>query len=78
MGSSVTDKDDVIFREVRRDSLYYRFYPFHISIHRIACEDIKAVKARTYRPIMEYGGWGIRWSRRGKAYNVYGNRGGPA
>lgn len=40
MGSSVTDKDDVIFREVRRDGLYYRFYPFHIFIHRIACEDI--------------------------------------
>jgi hypothetical protein len=30
---------------------------------------------RTYRPIRDYGGWGIRYGRNGKAYNVSGNRG---
>ena len=29
----------------------------------------------TYRPIMEYGGRGIRFGRQGMAYNVGGNRG---
>jgi hypothetical protein len=34
-------------------------------------------EARTYRPILEYGGWGIRYSPFGQgcAYNVSGNRG---
>jgi hypothetical protein len=38
--------------------------------------DISRAYARTYRPVREYGGWGIRWSpRNGRAYNVSGNRG---
>ena len=33
-------------------------------------------EARTYRPILEYGGWGIRYTMgRGWAYNVSGNQG---
>jgi hypothetical protein len=61
--------------EVRRDALYYRFFPFHRSFHRIDYVDIESCEARTYRPIREYGGWGIRLSSRGKAYNVKGDRG---
>ena len=30
---------------------------------------------RSYNPIRDYGGWGIRWGTKGKAYNVSGNRG---
>jgi Family of unknown function (DUF6141) len=62
--------------EVRRDGLYYRFYPFHLSFHGIPYGEIKKVEARTYRPVKEYGGWGIRFSKRnGKAYNMSGDRG---
>ena len=64
--------------EVRRDGLYYRFHPFHRRTFRIACSEIKKAEARTYSPIREYGGWGIRGAWRkgiGKAYNVFGNRG---
>jgi hypothetical protein len=61
--------------EVRNDGLYIRFFPFHLSFHRIAPEDIKEFEARTYRPLRDYGGWGIRYGREGKAYNVSGNRG---
>lgn len=61
--------------EVRQDAPYYRFVPFHRSFHRIDYVDIESCEARTYRPIREYGGWGIRLSSRGKAYNVKGNRG---
>ena len=42
---------------------------------RIPLEDLKSVEARTYSPIREYGGWGFRYGRSGKAYNVMGNRG---
>src|SRR4030042_5678508 len=60
--------------EVRRDGLYYRFYPFHLSFHSIPYREIKTVEARTYRPIREYGGWGIRYTRKnGKDYNMRGD-----
>ena len=36
---------------------------------------MKQYEVRTYRPIREYGGYGIRYSSKGKAYNVSGDRG---
>ncbi len=59
--------------EVRDEGLYVRFFPFRGRT--IAFDRIRHCEARTYRPILEYGGWGIRWGLRGKAYNVSGNRG---
>jgi hypothetical protein len=59
--------------EVQTDGLYVRFFP--LTHHKIPFEDIKHCEARTYSPIREFGGWGIRYGRRGKAYNVSGNRG---
>jgi hypothetical protein len=48
--------------------------PFHSRTIPLA--EIKSAAVREYRPIMEYGGWGIRWSStHGKAYNVSGRRG---
>ncbi len=61
--------------EVRTDGLYYRFYPLHFRFHRLAFSDIAGCEAVTYRPIRDYGGWGIRFGPRGKAFNVRGNRG---
>ncbi len=57
--------------EVRADGLYVRFVPFHRTPRRFAFADIARCEARTYRPIAEYGGWGLR----GGAYNVSGDRG---
>ncbi|MFC2005915.1 DUF6141 family protein [Chloroflexota bacterium] len=61
--------------EVRSDGIYYRFFPFHLSFHKIKLEDLAKYEVRTYSPIRDYGGWGIRWGTKGKAYNVSGNRG---
>jgi len=60
--------------EVRSDGLYLRFYP--LTSKTINFAEIVSCEARTYHPIREYGGWGIRcgW-KGGKAYNVSGNRG---
>jgi hypothetical protein len=62
--------------EVRTDGLYIRFFPFHVQFKKFTAEDLSEHYARTYRPILEYGGWGIRcgW-RGGRAYNVSGNKG---
>jgi hypothetical protein len=64
-----------LITEVREDGLYLRFVPFHFSFHKIPFEQLKQYEARTYRPIWEYGGWGIRYGPKGRAYNVSGNRG---
>jgi len=54
-----------------------RFRPWPLGRRRIALSDIASCEPRTYHPIREYGGWGIRWSPFGSgwAYNVSGNRG---
>ncbi len=55
------------------EGIHIQFFPFRRR--NISFESITSCKARTYRPIREYGGWGIRFSRKGRAYNVSGNRG---
>jgi len=62
-----------LITEIRGEGLYARFVPFVRWL--IPYEDIKSCEARTYSPIGEYGGWGIRWGRGGKAYNISGSRG---
>jgi len=62
--------------EVRSDGLYIRFFPAHIHFKRFGAEDLSEYYARRYKPLREYGGWGIRCSlKKGKAYNVSGNKG---
>jgi len=64
-----------LITEVRDDGIYIRFSPFHRDFRRIAFTEVKQYEVRTYRPIREYGGWGIRVRCKGKAYNVSGDRG---
>ena len=61
--------------EVRSDGIYYRFFPLHLSFHQIKLEDIVECEVRSYSPLKDYGGWGIRYGRMGKAYNISGDRG---
>lgn len=61
--------------EVRTDGLYVRMIPFHLNYKRFTWGEIREYKAREYDPIREYGGWGIRMGRNGRAYNMSGNRG---
>ena len=37
--------------------------------------EIVVARARTYSPLREYGGWGLRGWGTSRAYNVSGNRG---
>jgi hypothetical protein len=60
--------------EVWDDGLYAQFFPLTRQ-HRFPWPEIGSCEVRTYRPLLEYGGWGVRCGRRGKAYNVRGNRG---
>lgn len=55
--------------------VHFRMKPFHFREQMIPWDEIDQIYVRKYSPIMEYGGWGIRYSRNGKAYNVRGNYG---
>ena len=59
--------------EVRSDALHVHFK--FLRNRRVIYGDIERVEAVQYRPVVEYGGWGIRRGRKGWAYNVSGNRG---
>jgi len=61
--------------EVRRDGLHVRFFPFHLKYRVFPWAGIKSMEAVTYRPLLDYGGWGIRYGRKGRAWNARGNRG---
>jgi catechol 2,3-dioxygenase-like lactoylglutathione lyase family enzyme len=61
----VTEVDDAGVR--------IRFWPF--PGRRIRWPHIRDAQALTYRPLREFGGWGLRWGRGRRAYSVSGDRG---
>lgn len=63
--------------QINRQGIKVRFYPFHLSFRSYPWESISKAYVRNYSPIMEYGGWGIRFGlmRKGRALNVSGNQG---
>ncbi|HHS13321.1 MAG TPA: hypothetical protein ENN03_06075 [bacterium] len=64
-----------LITEVREDGLYVRFAPFHRNFHRYGFDEIAEYELRTFRPVLHYGGWGIRYGSRGMAYTMSGKRG---
>lgn len=60
---------------VTEDGLYIKFFPLHQKWLFFSPVDIKNFEKTKYRPLLEYGGWGIRYGKNKKAYNVSGNMG---
>ncbi len=61
--------------EIDRHRIAFRFFPFHYKFQQIGWNKIEKFEVITYKPIRDYGGWGIKFGKNGKAYNVAGNRG---
>jgi hypothetical protein len=61
--------------QVDGEAIRIRFFPLWKKT--VPLVDIVHFEARRYRPILEYGGWGIRYSPfgRGWAYNIRGKEG---
>lgn len=56
--------------------VYVQFRPLHRYPKHFRLDEIASAEARTYSPVREYGGWGIKgWSKDNMAYNVRGDRG---
>ncbi|MFC2130548.1 DUF6141 family protein [Bacteroidota bacterium] len=60
--------------EVRTDGFYYKYFPFHLSVKKIDKSEVQSVRIKKFRPIGDFGGWGIRYGfgKRGKGYIVSG------
>ncbi|WP_018477028.1 hypothetical protein [Pontibacter roseus] len=61
--------------EVRAGVLSVRFAPFHLKPVRFPLHLVRNYEKTTYNPIRDYGGWGIRWGDKGKAYSTSGSEG---
>lgn len=63
--------------QIKEDGIYVRFFPFRISFKHYPWDKLTKSFVRKYRPLVEYGGWGLRFSvfGYGTAYNVSGNMG---
>ncbi len=59
--------------EVTQDGLFVQFFPLWRKA--IDLTQLKHCEPRTYRPLFDYGGWGIRKTFKGNAYSISGNRG---
>ena len=59
------------------EGIYVRFIPFHLKEQFYPWDSIESAQVRTYSPLREYGGWGIKYgfNGQGKVYNVSGNQG---
>ncbi|OHD56106.1 MAG: hypothetical protein A2Y33_01520 [Spirochaetes bacterium GWF1_51_8] len=60
---------------VAHEGVFYRFFPFQMKERIIAFSEIVSAEAVEYKPILEYGGWGIRRGKNGWAYTMTGKRG---
>ncbi len=60
--------------EVRSNHIFIAFGPVHLIRKRIHLSDIESVRGLTYRPLVEFGGWGIRWRPGRTAWTIRGNQ----
>jgi len=61
--------------EIRADGIRVRLFPFHLSFRYYPWSSIANCYVRKYKPIREYGGWGMRGLSRNRALNIKGNMG---
>lgn len=62
--------------EVGISELTFSMFPLMLQAKRYKLSEIEKAEPVIYRPIVDFGGWGIRYGKKGMwAYNVYGNKG---
>jgi hypothetical protein len=66
--------------KIDEQGIYYQFFPLNFNQKFISWNDISKCYVRKYKPILEYGGWGIKSriffrNSNGVAYNIKGNIG---
>lgn len=66
-----------LITRITEEGIYVRFIPFHLKEKFFPWDTLTASYVRTYSPLKEYGGWGIKYGFNGQGlvYNVVGNVG---
>ena len=59
---------------ISKEGIHYRFMPFQRKFRSVPWDSISKSYVRQYKPITEFGGWGLRtsFSGGGSAYNIAG------
>ncbi|MFZ2898488.1 MAG: hypothetical protein WA004_07700 [Saprospiraceae bacterium] len=52
-----------------------RIFFFPMTRRFISWDEVEQASVVEYNPLMDYGGWGVRWGKQGRAYNVSGATG---
>ncbi|MGB9894042.1 MAG: DUF6141 family protein [Candidatus Saccharicenans sp.] len=61
--------------QVRTDGFYFRYYPFHWRYQRVSWLEIRLVEAISFSAVSDFGGYGIKYFKGGKAYIAKGAKG---
>lgn len=64
-----------LITQIRSSGIYVRFPPLLSSFREYQWNDIQEIYLRKYNSLGEYGGWGVRFGLKGRAFNVSGNIG---
>lgn len=60
---------------IDENGIHHRFFPLQLKFRTIHWEEVEEVYIREYDALSEYGGWGIKFGTRGKAYTIKGRYG---
>ena len=62
---------------IKQEGIYVRFFPFHLKFKYYSWGIIQQVSVIHYNPLLDYGGWGLRFGFFGKgiAYTISGTIG---
>jgi hypothetical protein len=58
---------------IEEDGIFFRLFPI-TGWKKLEWSDVESIYTRKYKPLLEYGGWGLRYGN-GKAYTMGGNQG---
>jgi hypothetical protein len=61
--------------EINEQGITAQLFPILLRKRHFAWEDIDKVYVRTYAPLKEYGGWGLKGTKQHRAYNISGKEG---
>lgn len=61
--------------QIDNRGINYKFYPFHHRFHSIGWDVVDHCNVVAYQPVKEFGGWGFRYFKNKRAYNVAGDKG---
>ena len=60
---------------ITAEGVYYRFFPLERRFREIKKSDIEKLEVKSYDPLRDYGGWGIKYGINGWADSVKGDKG---